>query len=71
MLIRCCDDGRAEGESEGGRERTREHWREERGVKRNEEELLEDRPRGGGVGSCSGRRGEGCGGGERGGEKRK
>lgn len=50
MLIRCCDDGRAEGESEGGRERTREHWREERGVKRNEEELLEDRPRVGGGG---------------------
>lgn len=37
MLIRCCDDGRAEGESE------REHWREEWGVcvKRNED-LLKD-----------------------------
>ena len=29
--------------SERGREREREHWREERGVRRNEEELLEDR----------------------------
>lgn len=30
MLIRCCDDGRAEAEGE----REREHWREERGMKR-------------------------------------